>query len=81
MAIVNPEESTRIRDLERKVELLTYASIVQVIGLAYLLGLLSFAILCFLLLLPLLFFTHKRLPAMARRCGRWFSFIFASPRP
>ncbi|MES2788382.1 MAG: hypothetical protein V4719_02090 [Planctomycetota bacterium] len=73
-------ESTRIRELERRVDTLTYVAVVQAVGLGFLLQLVPIAALSVLFLLPILAFTHKRIPAFARRIGRLFSSVFGAAR-
>ena len=71
---MSEQESARIRDLERRVDVLTNLVIAQVVILgAYFLRFIPVAAFGVLLLLPILAFTHKKLPALARKCGRLFS--------
>lgn len=68
-------QAAKIRELERRVDTLTTFAIVQSIGLAFLLPLIPIVALGFLCLLPILAFTHKYLPALARKCGQLLKFV------
>ncbi|MDB5341224.1 MAG: hypothetical protein JWN70_6843 [Planctomycetaceae bacterium] len=76
---MNQSPSARISELERRVGVLTNVAIIQTIALAYLLQVLAIAVMAFLVLLPILAFTHKRIPALAKRCGRLFSLASDTP--
>lgn len=70
------QEIDRIQELERRVGQLTTVVIVQSVALV--LALVRFApiaALGFVLLLPILAFTHHRIPTLARKCGRLLSFL------
>ena len=65
--------ATRVSELEKRVSLLTRIVIVQAIALAYFCRVLGIMVFAFLVLLPILAFTHQKIPALARRCGRLFA--------
>lgn len=67
--------AAKIQKLERRVDTLTTAAIIQGIALAYLLQVIPIVAIGFLFLLPILAFTHQYLPAFARECGRFLKFI------
>lgn len=71
---MDQQVAERIRILEQRVHSLTIAVIALTIGLAFVSGLLPLTLTGFLVLLPILVFTHPFLPKIARYCGRWFSF-------
>jgi hypothetical protein len=71
--IVNQPITARVSELEGRVALLTNVAIGQMVALAYFLGLLGIMALAAVVLLPILAFTHKRIPALAKRFGRLFS--------
>jgi hypothetical protein len=76
--------STRISELERRVGTLTNVAIIQAVVLVHLTGLLPIAAFVCVALLPILAFTHKSIPALAKRCGRLFSFasdVSSNPTP
>ena len=77
---MNQQESTRIRELERRVGQLTTFAVVQGVALVILLfrpG--PLVAIGFIVLLPILAFATQRLPAFARACGRFFSFLSHPP--
>lgn len=78
---MNQQELERMQDLERRVGQLTTVAIVQ--GVALTLALLRYApiaALCFVVLLPILAFAHHKVPSLARKCGRLFSFLSEPPK-
>ena len=70
---MNENDAARIHELERRVNLLTWLAIIQVVALAFLLGLAPIAAVSAIVLLPILAFTHNRIPPLARKLGRLFS--------
>ena len=70
------QATAKIRELERRVDQLTTVAVVQSLGLALLLWpLIPIVAIGFLFLLPILAFTHKLLPGLARRCGQLLKFV------
>ena len=65
----------RIQSLEERVNWLTTLVIVLAIAVTPLAGLIPLAIIGFLLLLPVLAFTHQWLPRIANRCGKLASIV------
>lgn len=81
---MNQPITARSVEPDRAVGSLTSVTITQVVVLRYLLPALVNAVFIFLILLPVLAFTHRRIPALARRCGRlfsWASDALSSPTP
>ena len=75
---MSQQESARVGELERRVGQLTSVAIVQSIALVFLLFRLGpLVAIGVLVSLPILAFTHKKLPAFARKCGRFFSFLLS----
>lgn len=66
---------TRLRGLERRVNVLTAVIIIEAIVLG---GLMRYVTIGLVLLLPVLAYTHHRLPPLARRIGRFLAPISRS---
>jgi hypothetical protein len=73
---MDTQTSEKIRALEQRVNWLTVIVICLAVGLTPIAGVMPLAIVGFLIALPILSFTHKWLPGIARKCGRLLSFIF-----
>lgn len=71
---MDQQTSVQIRNLEKRIHWLTAIVIVLAILLTPIAGLIPLAIIGFLAVLPILAFTHKWLPGIARHCGRMVSF-------
>jgi hypothetical protein len=81
---MNEQDSARIRELERRVDFLTTVvavltiyTLYQIVPSILILLLFGFPALLigFLLLLPILAFTHQYLPAFSKKCGRAVKFV------
>lgn len=70
---MNQDHVARIDKLERRVNLLTWVVIIQVLAVAFELPLIPLTLLSVVVLLPILAFTHKLVPPLARRLGRLFT--------
>ena len=73
--MMDDHATTKIRALERRVDTLTTVAVVQCLALAYLLQLVPIVAIGFLLLLPILAYTHQLLPAVAKKCGQLLKFV------
>ncbi len=68
--------SAQVRTLELQVNWLTKLVKILLIGLGVISGLIPFAVISFIILLPILVFVHPSIPGLARRIGRMLSFAF-----
>jgi nitrate reductase NapE component len=81
---MNQSDSARLRALEQRVEWLTFTVTVLAACVAFSLGLIQVllaGVFGFVLLLPILAYTHKFLPAAARSIGRFCSMIVRTLHP
>ena len=65
--------STQVRELELQVNWLTKLVKVLLVGLGIVTGVIPFAVISFIVLLPILVFVHPYIPGIARRFGRMLS--------
>jgi hypothetical protein len=73
---MNETASPQVRELELQVNWLAKLVNILLVVLGIVTGVIPFAVISFIILLPILVFVHPSIPGIARRFGRMLSFAF-----